>query len=219
VIARASDHFSANEPDVKGCPKNSCYTIDNGKCVANEECYHVNCRGGAAVEFKFKTDFLLRDKERFTPSLRAGKLDQMFSLQNDEGWVAQCANATFAPLADDGFDYVFTTSDDNSCYHLKQKRINGDIKLMAQFVLGGTNKHPGSPIIFGRKIKFDFECPLNGGNLMNKSSVEKMKKSGIRQQMMFVGAIFAMMLVFAAVHIYVQKRHRNEMLLLKNKVF
>ena len=57
VIARASDHFSANEPDVKGCPKNSCYSIDNGKCVANEKCYHVNCRGGAAVEFKFKEKF------------------------------------------------------------------------------------------------------------------------------------------------------------------
>lgn len=166
-----------------------------------------------------KTDFLLRDKARFAPALSAGNLDKIFSIQNDEGWVNQCANATFAPLADDDFDYVFTTSEDNSCYHLKQKRINGDIKLSAQYVLSGANAHPGSPIIFGRKIKFDFDCPMGGGNLVNKSNVDKIKSSGIRQQMMFVGAIFAMMLVFAAIHIYVQKRHRDEMLLLKNKVY
>ena len=71
VLGNTAGPFNANAPDLGGCPKNGCYSIDNGKCVPNDKCYHVNCQGGGAVEFKFKEKFVWsvvfrnRQKERY----------------------------------------------------------------------------------------------------------------------------------------------------------
>ena len=145
-------------------------------------------------------------------------LEKVFAIQTDNGWVNGCKNASFEYLKNEEFDVKFTTLSDNSCHHLKRSQVDGTSQFVAQFVLSGTNKIPGAPITIGRMIRYDFSCPLEGA-VLKKSGFEDVKRAKSRQQLMFVGAIFALMLAFVCIHLRIQKRHREEMSMLKNKVF
>ena len=212
--------FHANEPDLQGCPENACYTRKNRTCEVDHSCYKFTCND-AKVDFQFKSDFLLRNPKQF---IREGiKPETLFSVQTDDGWVNNCKNSSFEAI-DGEFDFRFSTEQQNLCHHLKRHVSDDGVRLSGQFVLSGTNKVPGTPIKLGRRIKFDFTCPLDSkvgstASKSRKSNIDEIKRSKTQQQFLFVGAIFLIMLTFVCIHLRIQKRHREEMSMLKNKVF
>merc|ERR1739838_494640 len=109
MVSPGSDEWSANKAELSGCPQNKCYSVKEKQCQLNEECYDLNCHG-AAVAFKFKSDFLLQRPDQI---LRNGTdPEKVFSVQTDDGWVNQCKNATFESLQNEEFDFKFTTLSD-----------------------------------------------------------------------------------------------------------
>ena len=113
----------------------------------------------------------------------------------------------------------FSAERENSCYHLKRTVVDGSPKLTADFVFAGSNKIPGSPIAIGRQITFTASCALDTQDFVKSKPTESIKTLQMRQQTHFVAGIFVMLLVFVIIHMKIQKRHQNEIQMLKNKVF